>query len=270
MLRQIQSEMMQQKSDMREMEENIKKAINNNIDEKFKMMEAKTLQLEQQLEQQQISIDRLEKEVRRKNLIIFGVEETEHNYRDLHQLVLDIINNDMGVVCQKEEIDNTQRIGKRNDKCRPILISLTTTWKKIEILKKKKTLDNLPVYIKEDFPKRVLQKRKELQEQLKNERDQGKKVVLRYDKIINIEEHRHQKQYTNNNNNKQKGQNTNKRVLSTSPEVQNNRNKGNEAVQTPTYKKSKGGNNYNITSYMQQQHTRARTSNSQSKETSKN
>ncbi|CAH2208500.1 jg27158 [Pararge aegeria aegeria] len=92
----------------------------------------------------------------------------------------------MGVPCAKEEIDIAKRIGKENHKCRPIIISLTTTWKKMEIKKNKKALDNFPIYIKEDFPPKVIQKRIELQQQLKIEREQGKKVALRYDKIITL------------------------------------------------------------------------------------
>lgn len=260
MLKQIQCEMKQQKIDNKQMEENIKKSINANIDEKFKMMELKTLQLEQQIEQQQTTIDNLEKQIRMKNILIFGVEETEHNFRDLIHLVLDILNNKMGVTCQKEEIDNTQRIGKKNGKCRPIRVTLTTTWKKIEILKKKKTLDDLSIYIKEDFPPKVLQKRKELQQQLKIERDQGKKVVLRYDKIVNIQQHK------SNDHDKPK---SNKRFLSKSPEVQNNENTETRAVQEPTFKKSKARNN-NITTYMQQQNARAGTTHTHTKGTEKN
>ncbi|CAK1579776.1 unnamed protein product [Parnassius mnemosyne] len=92
----------------------------------------------------------------------------------------------MEIPCQKWEIEHVNRMGKKSGKVRPVVVTITTTSRRIEILKKKKSLEGTNIYLKEDFPPSVLQKRKELQEDLKRERESGKRVALRYDKIVTL------------------------------------------------------------------------------------
>ncbi|CAG4983992.1 unnamed protein product [Parnassius apollo] len=113
MLRKIQDEMSQQKVDMVAMKEDIKNTINNNINEKFKSLENKNLQLEQKLETQKLSIDNFERFNRRKNLLFFGVEEPEISYQDLEKKVLDIINNILNIKCEKHYIESVRRLRKK-------------------------------------------------------------------------------------------------------------------------------------------------------------
>lgn len=213
-LQSIQGELAQQKQDMKNMEENIKEAINKNIDEKFNCIEIKTNQLEKKIEQQQRTIDFLDRQIRKKNLLFFGVEETEKNYDDLLMLILDIINTKMGVLCQRWEIETVTRIGKNNGRTRPVVVTITTTSRKLELLRKKKALENTNIYIKEDYSPAVLQKRKELQEELKRERESGKMVALRYDKIVTLNSQKSVYQTS-------KEKNPNKRLLSESPKSVN-------------------------------------------------
>lgn len=182
----IQDDLSKQKQNMKEMEQNIKESINKNIDEKFNLIETKTKQLEIKIEQQQKTINFLEKQARRKNVIFFGIEEKEKGYENLLSIILDIINNNLEIPCQKWEIENVNRIGKYSGKVRPVAVTITTVNRKIEILKKGKKLSNTNMYLKEDFPPSVLQKRKDLQEELERERQAGKRVVLRYDKIVEL------------------------------------------------------------------------------------
>ncbi|XP_046976383.1 uncharacterized protein LOC124542483 [Vanessa cardui] len=106
-------------------------------------------------------------------------------------------------------------MGKYSGKARPVAVTVTTTSRKIELLKKKKSLEGTNIYLKEDFPPNVLQKRKELQEEFKREREAGKKVVLRYDKIVTL---RPQKSEAHTPTER----NTNKRFMSISPEETTN------------------------------------------------
>ncbi|KAF9412913.1 hypothetical protein HW555_003087, partial [Spodoptera exigua] len=211
-LQNIQNELAQQKQDIKSMEENIKEAINKNIDEKFNRFEAKTNQLEQKIEEQQKTIDYLDKKLRRKNIIFFGVPETENSYEDLIKSILDILNKTMKIECPKWEIETVARLGKNTGKVRPVVVTITTTSRKLEILKLKKSLENTGIYIKEDYSAAVLQKRKELQEELQRKRLSGEKVMLRYDKIVQIKP-REKQTY------KPKGAISNKRYLSESPEA---------------------------------------------------
>lgn len=126
-LQSIQGELALQKRDMKDMEKNIKEAINKNIDEKFSRIETKTNQLEIKIEQQQRSIDFLDRQIRKKNLVFFGVEETERNYKDLLNLILDIINTKMEVLCERWEIETVIRIGKSNGRSRPVVVTISTT-----------------------------------------------------------------------------------------------------------------------------------------------
>ncbi|CAH0727985.1 unnamed protein product, partial [Brenthis ino] len=114
----------------------------------------------------------------------------------------------MKVDCQKGDIEYVSRMGKKSDKTRPIIVTLTTMGKKIELLKNKKMLQNSGTYyIKEDFPPEVLEERKKLNIQLQREREQGKKAYIKYNKLVILPE---------KVNSQQERQ---KRILSQSPET---------------------------------------------------
>ncbi|CAH2089537.1 unnamed protein product [Euphydryas editha] len=117
----------------------------------------------------------------------------------------------MEIPCQKWEIEHANRIGKNTGKIRPVVVTITTTSRKIEILKKKKSLDGTNIYLKEDFPPNVLQKRKELQEDLKRERESRKRVILRYDRIVTLKTRESEIRTPTKRN-------INKRLMSISPE----------------------------------------------------
>lgn len=240
-LKDIQTDLSKQKQDMKEMEQNIKESINNNIDEKFNQIEAKTYLLETKIEKQQKTIDFLEKQLRKRNLIFFGVEEKEKGYENLLSLILDIINNKMNIPCHKWEIENVTRIGKYTGKIRPVVITTTTTSRKLDLLKKKKSLDNTGIYVKEDFPPSVLQKRRDLQESLKQERESGKRVALRYDRIVTLKPRESTFRTPTERN-------PHKRFMSTSPEeteATKDRSKREEPKQMQKKNKSQ-----NITSFL--------------------
>lgn len=251
----IQEELVEQKVEFQHMERNITTNINNNINNKFERMEIKYAELEKTVEKQEERLDMIEKQLRKKNLVFFGVEETEKNYEALELNLVKIINDKMKVPCSPSEVESVRRIGKRGDKPRPIVLTLTTTGKKLQILKRKKTLDDSTYYIKEDFPAKILNIRKELQEELNKKREEGTNAVLRYDKIIILE----RKTPT-----QAKRQNNNKRNLSESPEkvdsmqVYEERKKEEEGNNNQPKKKNKRDiktyltSNYYTTSYKRQ------------------
>ncbi|KOB71793.1 Endonuclease-reverse transcriptase [Operophtera brumata] len=116
--------------------------------------------------------------------------------------------------CEYNSIESVRRLGKKGEKVRPIVITLLTMGLKIQIQKNKKNFENTPYYIKEDFPLEVLNKRKELQVQLEKEREQGRMAIIKYDKLIvlNNRSPRVEQKQTNNQ----------KRNLSESPEITEN------------------------------------------------
>nr|XP_034840379.1 uncharacterized protein LOC117996428 [Maniola hyperantus] len=188
-LKQIQKDMTEQKRDMDKMKEDIIEQIqqtNKAVNEKFDKMESKTLELENRLDEQQLLIEKLENQLRRKNVLFFGVQETEKNYKELEQKILSIIKENMDLPYTCIDIDSIRRLGKKGTKARPVAVSMSTLGRKIELLKNKHKLAETSMYIKEEFSQRTLQKRRDLQEELRTRREQGEKVTLRYDKIITV------------------------------------------------------------------------------------
>ncbi|XP_045457854.1 uncharacterized protein LOC123668105 [Melitaea cinxia] len=92
----------------------------------------------------------------------------------------------------------------------------------MNLFKNRKALKNTGYYMTEDFPQNILEKRKELQEQARIEREKGNLVKIKYDKLVISK--------------RNKTAVNNKRMLSTSPD--NQTIKGAETI-TQTYKKNK-------------------------------
>lgn len=226
----MQLEIRQQKTEMLETKEDIKNTINNNINEKFKLLEIKNEFLEKKIQEQSTSINNLERHIRRKNLVIFGVEEGEKSYHELEEKIIRIINTNFKVQYDSNNFEAIRRIGKKDVKIRPIIISFSTIGLKLRIQKNGKCLRGTQYYIKEDYPLEVLKKRKELQTQLKIEKDQGKTAFIKYDKLIVIDNKNTSRQYTN------------KRSLPVSPEMPNLNNKQNKQTNTQHSKKNKPTN----------------------------
>ncbi|CAG4960552.1 unnamed protein product [Parnassius apollo] len=89
------------------------------------------------IEQQPKTKEILDKQLRRKNVTFFEIEEKEKGYDSLLSIVLDIINNTMKIPYHKWEIKHVNRMGKISGKVKPVVIIITTTSRRIEILQKK-------------------------------------------------------------------------------------------------------------------------------------
>ncbi|XP_063544340.1 uncharacterized protein LOC134752600 [Cydia strobilella] len=90
---------------------------------------------------------------------------------------------------------------------RPITATFTTLGIKIDIFKQRSALKDTAYYIKEDYPLYVLEKRRQLQEQVRAEREKGNYATIKYDKLVI---------HSNTN-----ATSKNKRMLSLSPESNN-------------------------------------------------
>lgn len=241
MLNQIQKDMTS-KEQLSEMEKNITEKINANTNEKFNLLEHKHKELEKKVEELETRTDAFEREIRKRNLVFFGVEESEKNYYDLQELVLHIVKDNLKIQCGYQDIACVRRLGKKSEqKIRPVIITLHSMGMKIEIMKKKKMLESSQWYIKEDYPPKILEKRKELQDEIKRLRDQGIHAVIKYDRIIILENEKEIDKY--------KIKNSKKRRLSETPEEKKKESKKNE--NTTNYKQlQKKNKSNNITSYL--------------------
>lgn len=193
---------------MSELKEDIINTINKKIDDKFDDLNIKNEYLEKRLEEQSLKINHLEKHIRRKNLVLFGIEETEKSYHELEATIINMIITFFKVPCDTNNIEAVRRLGKKGERVRPVVITFTTMGFKIKIQNLKQCLLNTPYYIKEDYPREVLIKRKELQVQLQKEKEAGNIAFIKYDKLIVLNNREH----TSRNQ-------TNKRNLSESPET---------------------------------------------------
>lgn len=159
--------------------------LKEDVNKKFEDLQKDISNVKQKQEQINSKIKILEKESRRRNIIIHGIEEKEKIYSELEKTVFDVLNNQLKIVPKIEEIDFAKRLGKSQDNYhRPILVGLTTWGKKLEILKKKNALKSTKIFITEDFPKEVMEERKKLQSALIEKRKAGTFAFLKYDKLV--------------------------------------------------------------------------------------
>lgn len=169
---------------LKQVEENITQKINEKLEEKFNKVEADINKIQNTQIEQEKRLDDFDRRLRQRNLIFFGIAEEEKNYSELEDLVLNIINFKMEVGCDRKEMEFVGRMGKKNTKPRPIRLTLTTYGKKIALLQRKSTLEGSGSYIKEDFPPKVLEKRKALIPQLLEHKQKGNLAMLKYDQLI--------------------------------------------------------------------------------------
>lgn len=215
-LKNIQDDIKLQKLEITNMKETIVDEINSNINKKFENLERKTQSLEKVIEEQKTLIDKMENQLKQRNVIFFGLEEKEKHYTELEEKIVSIINNSMKIHCEKRDIVYVKRIGiKQDGKIRPVLVTANTMGHKINILKNSKYLKETGLYIKEDYTHKVLQRRKELQEEYKSRKQKGEKIVMRRDKIVTL--YTKQSTYSTKEYNPQ---NTNKRKPIFSPETE--------------------------------------------------
>lgn len=192
-----------------EVTEKVTLNINKILEEKLKNLEEKHENLKSRVENQEQRLYYMERQSRQRNLVFFGLEEHEKSYSNLENIIVDFVHKYFPIQIDHRDLQAIRRIGKKTEKPRPIVITFTTLGKKIDILKRKRALKETPYYIKEDYPQSVLQKRKELQEQVKAEREKGNTAIIKYDKLILL-------------NNSPKEPKNNKRNLSKSPENNTN------------------------------------------------
>lgn len=159
-------------------------SIMRNIDDKIKPILEENKYLKNEVQKLNDKARYLENKGKKNNLILHGIKEIENNRQELFNLIKDIMKG-LNVDINSYEINNYYRLGKKHDegKVRPILISFTSFLKKLEILKNKMKMPK-HAYITEDFSKETIELRKNLQEQLKQEKQNGKDAFIRNNKII--------------------------------------------------------------------------------------
>ncbi|XP_013178010.1 PREDICTED: uncharacterized protein LOC106125378 [Papilio xuthus] len=167
-----------------ELKESITNSIMEKIEEKIKPIIAENKDLKTKLINLEKEMEYLKRDKKQNNIVIFRLKEEDESTAELIQKVKKIINEDLNINMEDFEINNVYRIGKKNTegKPRPVLLSFVNLWKKNEVMKARKNLKD--TYITEDYPKAVLEKRKMLQNKLKEERMKGNFAYIKYDKLV--------------------------------------------------------------------------------------
>lgn len=154
------------------------------LNEKLKTITEENAQLKNKICELELKLKFVDRDKRKNNLVFFGIEEGKAKTEtELVDYIKDIII-EMGVHFEAFEINNIYRIGKKElNKNRPVVVSLTTTWKKHMILRNRSNLQE-GVNIKEDYPKEIIEKRKHLQLKVEEEKKKGNMAFIKYDKLI--------------------------------------------------------------------------------------
>lgn len=131
---------------------------------------------------QEDKIKYLEKELRKRNIVVHGIQETEKSRADLEKMVVEILKQTMKITLGMSDIDFIRRLGSKievNIQTRPIQIQLTTMRKRNEILAQKKALKNSTMYITEDLTKEEREERKKLIPIMQKFRSEGKHSIIK-------------------------------------------------------------------------------------------
>ncbi|XP_041982324.1 uncharacterized protein LOC121735541 [Aricia agestis] len=170
----------------------VTKCVMEALDEKLKAITEENTQLKARISTLEQKINVMDKEKRKYNLVFFGLKELGKPEAELVDYIKDIVI-ETGIHLDSQEISNVYRIGKKDtNKNRPVIVSVTSMWKKHIILRNK---NRFPpgIFIKEDFPKEILEKRKQLQTQVIEEKKKGNVAYLKYDEEANRQIQRQKK-----------------------------------------------------------------------------
>lgn len=155
------------------------------MDEKLVPFRLEMQELRSENEKLREKIHNLEKQKRFNNLILYGVKETETSTANLIETIKTKFKDDLNISFEDRDVNMVHRIGKNttnNRRERPILLSFVNLWKKNEIVANKKKFKNL--YVSEDYPKEILDMRRELLPKLEEERKKGNYAYINYDKLV--------------------------------------------------------------------------------------
>lgn len=226
----------------RSITESITNTIMEKIEEKLQPLKSENKNLKTKIEKLEEEIEYLKREKKNKNIIIFGLKEDEESTTQILNKIKKAFKDDLGIKMEDGEVNKVYRLGKINkeDKPRPILLSLVSTWKKSEIMKNKKNLKDL--YVKDDFSKEVMEKRKELLPQLEEERRKGNIAYLKHDKLIIKEKTTNEKRKRDQSSSPQTNIQLRKQCTRTSKDNRTNaftlmRNRSNSSSNNPTNNK---------------------------------
>ncbi len=132
--------------------------------------------------------DYLEGQSRRNNIVIDGIlESANEKWSDSEDKVKKLLSEKLQIDPREIELERAHRSGKpspSSTRPRPVIVKFLRYKDKLEVISKAKALKGMNIFINEDFPEAVQQKRKELLPAMWAARERGEIAYLRYDKLI--------------------------------------------------------------------------------------
>lgn len=107
--------------------------VNANTDEKIANIQLEVEDLKRKNEEQEIRLHTIERQIRQRNLVLFGVNDEKNSYEELENLIKDMIEGNLGVTLNTSEIEFSRRMGQKSSekqRPRPIVLGVTTLGKK--------------------------------------------------------------------------------------------------------------------------------------------
>ncbi|KAL1448342.1 hypothetical protein WDU94_000010 [Cyamophila willieti] len=159
------------------------------INKKLDSIQSCLQPIKQELQVHSKEIKELKQEKFRKRLIIFGLVCGPNEPRvELEDKILTLMKDSLNIHdFSLLEIDVCKRLGSRTQSDKPALLCLTTERRVAQILRSSKRLQEVhggKINIREDLPPEIRAKRKNLLQEMKNLRMQGKYAIVKYDQLI--------------------------------------------------------------------------------------
>lgn len=155
------------------------------MENKFSILIADSKETKAKVEKLEVKSNLMEKEMVRRNLIIYGLEEDSgESLDDLKNKLLYIFNEKMELNIAVQEIDQFHRMGSRDrGKKRAVLVKMVSGWRKSEILRSSGKLKGTKLYVEMDLTKEEQEERNKMLELMKQHRRQGDYAVVRGSKL---------------------------------------------------------------------------------------
>lgn len=131
----------------------------------------------------------IEGQCRRNNIVVDGIlESSNEKWSDCEEKVKQLMQEKPKLDRNTVVLERAHRIEKprngNSTRLRPIVVKFLRYKDKEAVLERAKYLKDTNIYLNEDFPENVRQKRKELMLALRAARERGEIAYLRYDKLI--------------------------------------------------------------------------------------
>lgn len=219
--------------------------INNNLNNKFATLQEDLNAVKIKQKELEKRIIRNEMDARKRNILIYNLEEIENNQIELEATIIDLINRVLEVDMKTDEIDFIYRLGEKSEKTRPLRLGITSYRKKNMIMSNKYKLREIPrkIFLTDDLPKEISNQKKQLRTALLELKDKGINANIVRGKIVTDNATLSEEQICKINNQVEKRKRQRSEDDEASPNtkehIQNNNSKKGKVMQNETHPKQK-------------------------------